>query len=89
MKRSAQNADRARCAAQALHAYRIAIGDEDDFAAIRDLIADLGHYADRHDIEFLDCVARAIGSWALEQKDPTSAEALPLVAIRIGQDGDA
>jgi hypothetical protein len=89
MKRFAQNGDRARCAAQALHAYRITVGDDDDDASIRDLIADLGHYADRHDIEFLDCVARAIGSWALEQKDPKSCEALPLVTIRIGQEGDA
>jgi hypothetical protein len=85
MKRTAQNGDRARCAAQALRAYNIATGDGEHDESIRDLIADLGHYADRHDMEFLDLVARAIGSWALEQKDPESCEALPLVTIHIGE----
>ena len=85
MKRSAQNGDRARCAAQALHAYRIAAGDSDDEDAIRDLVTDLGHFADRNHIEYLDVLATAIGHWALEQKQPDSTAAAPSVTITIGR----
>lgn len=85
MKRSAQNGDRARCAAQALHAYRIAAGDSDDEEGIRDLVADLGHFADRNHIEYLDVLATAIGCWACEQNDHDGDKATPSVTITIGR----
>ena len=85
MKRTFHKGDCARRAAQALHAFRIAAGDSDDEEAIRDLVTDLGHFADRQDIDFLDVLAAAIGCWALEQKDPRSIEPAPSVIITIGQ----
>lgn len=88
MNRTIHNSDRARWAAQALHAFRIASGDDDDDATICDLIADLGHYADRHDVDFLDVVSHAVGCWAGEKKDPNSADLSPQVTIRIGQGGE-
>ena len=85
MKRIFHKGDCARRAAQALHAFRIAAGDSDDEQAIRDLVTDLGHFADRNHIDFLDVLAAAIGSWALEQKEPGSITATPSVIITIGQ----
>jgi uncharacterized protein (UPF0212 family) len=88
MKRTAHQGDRVRAAKQALHAYCIATGADDDDEAIHDLIADLGHYADRHDIDFVDCAARAIGCWALERrKERDCTEAIPRVVIHIGDGG--
>jgi hypothetical protein len=60
--------DNIRCANAAwrgMLAYRRATNDDD--AVLCDIIADLGHYADQHDIEFLDIVARAVGAWAVER----------------------
>lgn len=85
MKRILHKGDCARRAAQALHAFRIAAGDSDDEDAIRDLVSDLGHFADRHHIDFLDVVATAIGCWSLEQKEPDCTTAAPSVVITIGQ----
>lgn len=85
MKRTFHKGDCARRAAQALHAFRIAAGDCDDEEAIRDLVADLGHFANRNHIDFLDVVAAAIGCWALEQKDRQGVLAAPSVIITIGQ----
>lgn len=90
MKRSAHQCDRVRAAKQALHAYFIATGADDDDEAIHDLIADLGHYADRHDIDFVDCAARAVGCWALERrKEPDCTDAIPRVVIRIEEGGQS
>ena len=85
MKRTFHKGDCVRRAAQALHAFRIAAGDSDDEEAIRDLVTDLGHFADRQDIDFLDVVAAAIGSWALEQKNRQDVLAAPSVIITIDQ----
>jgi hypothetical protein len=52
--------------------------------ALSDLIANLGHYAQREKLDFLELVARAIGHWHLEQTDEDSIDALPTVTIRIG-----
>ena len=87
MKRTPHQGDRVRVAKQALHAYCIATGADDDDEAIHDLIADLGHYADRHDIDFVDCAARAIGCWALEKRGPYCDVPIPRVVIRIGDGG--
>ena len=85
------NEDRASWAGEALRAFAAKIGSEIDAEALHDLLADLGHYADAHDIEFLDVAARAIGCWALEQTSPDSTAAAPSVTITIGrrhEDGD-
>ena len=87
MKRTAHQGDHVRVAKQALHAYCIATGADDDDEAIHDLIADLGHYADRHDIDFVDCAARAIGCWALEKRGPDCDLPIPRVVIHIGEGG--
>jgi hypothetical protein len=87
MKRTAHQSERSRVAEQALHAYRIATGAEDYETAFHDLIADLGHYADRHDIDFVDCAARAIGCWALERRGSDCDDAIPRVVIQIGEGG--
>ncbi len=52
--------------------------------AIADLIANLGHYAQRERLDFLKLVARAIGHWHLEQTDQDSIDVLPTVTILIG-----
>ena len=87
MKRTPHQGDRVRVAKQALHAYCIATGADDDDEAIHDLIADLGHYADRHNIDFVDCVASAIGCWALEKRGPHCDVPFPRVVIHIGDGG--
>jgi hypothetical protein len=87
MKRTAHQGDRARSAKQALHAYGIATGLEDDDETIHDLIADLGHYADRHHIDFVDCAARAIGCWALERRGAHCMDTAPAVIIQITDGG--
>jgi uncharacterized protein (UPF0212 family) len=87
MKRTAHQGDRVRVAKQALHAYCIATDADYDDEAIHDLIADLGHYADRHDIDFVDCAARAIGCWALEKRGLDCDEPIPRVVIHICEVG--
>lgn len=52
--------------------------------AISDLIANLGHYAQREQFDFLYLVARAIGDWHLEQTDEHSIDVRPTVTILIG-----
>lgn len=87
MKRTAHQGDRVRVAKQALHAYYIATGVDDDDEAIHDLIADLGHYADRHGIDFVDGAARAIGCWALERRGAHCMDTAPAVIIQISDGG--
>lgn len=87
MKRTSHQGDRVRSAKQALHAYAIATGFKDDDETIHDLIADLGHYADRNAIDFVDCAARAIGCWALERRGAHCTDAAPAVVIQITDGG--
>ena len=58
------------------------IGNDEE--ALSDLIADLGHFADRHDIKFIDCCTRAIAAWAVERQDPHATATTPSVVIQIG-----
>jgi hypothetical protein len=87
MKLTAHQSERSRVAEQALHAYRIATGAEDYETAFHDLIADLGHFADRHDIDFVDCAARAIGCWARERRGSDCDVPIPSVVIQIAEGG--
>lgn len=84
----AQNDDRADWAESALRAFSAKTGSGVKDEGLHDLIADLGHYAERHHIDFLDCIARAISCWALERRDPSSTGSTPPVTIRIGEGGE-
>ena len=75
---------RARNARHGLEAYKIAAEIGNDEEALSDLIADLGHFADRHDIAFIDCCARAIADWAVERQGPHTTATTPSVVIQIG-----
>ena len=81
---SDDNLRRARHARHALAAFQEVADTGNEEEALSDLIADLGHYADRHDIDFLDCCSRAIAGWALERKGAHAAEKSPDVVIQIG-----
>ena len=51
--------------------------------AMGDLIANLGHYAQCEDVDFLKVLATGIGHWHLEQIDPESFDMMPTVTITI------
>jgi hypothetical protein len=76
------NCDRAEWAEAAILKFMDETGVDGDREAVSDLIADLGHYCDRHQLEFLPLVQRGIGHWQIEQRDPDSAS-LPQVSIAI------
>lgn len=80
------NADRAIWAAAALAAFIDQTGPDDDASAISDLITDLGHYCDEHDLDFLDIVARGVGHYKAETvdpNDPNRIDIMPSVMITI------
>ena len=89
MKQCPENLRRAVSASQALRAYRLAnVDDVDDVddASPSDLISDLGHYADRHAIDFPAIVAIALRAWASERK--TKGKPRLAVRIHIGAGGE-
>lgn len=61
------NEDRARWALTALCAFAEKAGSAADGEALRDLLIDLGHYADQHGIDFIEEVDRASDIWAQEK----------------------
>lgn len=75
---------RARNAHHGLTAYQIVAEIGNDEEALSDLIADLGHLADRDDIAFIECCTRAIAAWAEERQGPHATAATPSVVIQIG-----
>jgi hypothetical protein len=77
------NKDRARWALTALRAFSETSGSEPYEESISDLVTDLAHLADEHDIDFLDLMSRAIGTWSIERKDPDSELRRPRVRIII------
>lgn len=78
------NVDNLRRARKALLVYQDAAEIRDDEEALSDLIADLGHYADRHDIDFVACCTRAVGALALERQGEHATAKTPNVVIQIG-----
>ena len=78
------NRRRAGSARHSLEVYKTVADIGNDEEAISDLIADIGHYADRHDIGFIDCCARAIAAWAVERQGPHATATTPSVVIQIG-----
>lgn len=78
------NRKRAAWAEACLDLFADATGSNLPDEAISDLIANLGHYAQREKLDFLKLVARAIGHWHLEQSDEDSIDVLPTVTILVG-----
>jgi len=70
------NQERAIWARDAVAAFQNAKGEpsvdalcpEDRDDAISDLIADLGHLADWHDVNFVALVEQAVGAWSAERR---------------------
>ncbi len=70
------NCDRAIWARDAVQAFQDAKGEpdftglcgEDQADAISDLIADLGHLADRLEVSFVKLVEQAVGNWSAERR---------------------
>jgi len=60
-----KNSDRAEWAREALDTFRriTHMGGEDYPEVLTDLLADLGHFADRENLKFRDCLRRAQGHY--------------------------
>lgn len=77
------NVKRAAWARACLDLFADMTGAASTDHAIGDLIANLGHYAQLKQLNFLKLVQRGIGHWHLEQSDPESIDVLPTVTIAI------
>ncbi len=80
----ALNTQRAGWAASGLTVFQRTIGELDNETAIVDLIADLGHLAKKHNLDYMEILRRGIRAWAYEERDPNELGTLPSVSIRIG-----
>jgi hypothetical protein len=60
--------DRSEWAASALRTFSAKTGSGLEEEGVGDLIADLGHYADLHKIDFLDVVRAALANRAVERR---------------------
>lgn len=78
------NKQRAGWAAEGLAAYQSTINEWDCATAIVDLIADLGHLAKLHKLDYLAILRRGIRAWAYEEREPNDLGQSPPVSIRIG-----
>lgn len=78
------NSERAGWAATALVVFQRTINETDTETAIVDLIADLGHLAKKHKLDYIEILRRAIRAWAYEERDPRELGTSPSVSIRIG-----
>jgi hypothetical protein len=77
------NTQRAGLAAAALTVFQRTINERDIETAIVDLIADLGHLAKKHKLDYLAILKRGIRAWAYEEHDPGERGPPPSVCIRI------
>lgn len=71
------NDDRAEWAGMVLLEFSRMTGlklDAERDDAISDLICNLGHYCDRHNLPFLELAARAIAIWDVEKREEDSGE---------------
>lgn len=80
----ALNSERAGWAAAALVVFQRTINEADIETAMADLIADLGHLAKKHKLDYIAILRRAIRAWAYEERDPRELGTSPSVSIRIG-----
>ena len=77
------NNQRAGWAAAGLTAFQRTVGEPDCATAMVDLVADLGHLATKHKLDYIAILRRGIRAWAYEERDPYGSAALPSVGIRI------
>jgi hypothetical protein len=77
------NQKRAGWAQSALDRFRQQVGDDDEASLILDLITDLGHLAQRHQLDFLRLPARAISVWTAEAREPDGIDPGPQVSISV------
>ena len=77
------NLKRAAWAKACISLFADMTGTENDEQSIGDLICNLGHYAQRRNLDFLQLVQTGIGHWHLEQIDPDSLDMLPTVTVSI------
>lgn len=80
----ALNTLRACWAASGLTVFQRTTDEPDNETAIVDLIADLGHFAKKHRLNYMEILRRGIRAWAYEERDPNGLGTLPWVSIRIG-----
>jgi hypothetical protein len=81
------NDDRSDWAASALRTFSARTGSGLGEEGVGDLIADLGHYADLHKIDFIDVVRTALANWAVERRG-RHCEDWPRITIEIGAGGE-
>jgi hypothetical protein len=80
-----ENADRAEFAMRALRGFCEEVGlDEavERHAAVSDLICNLGHFCDRHGLDFLSVASGAIGVWDAEKREEENGESNALYPER-------
>ena len=84
---SVTNRQRAAWAERAVNHFTfISRGDDDTTAAITDLVANIGHYADRSGLDYLALLQNAIGHWHTETTMPHDGDMCllaPAVSITI------
>jgi hypothetical protein len=72
------NSDRADWAANALSLFCEETGLEPEIErreSVSDLLCNLGHYCDRHDLDFLAIASSALGVWDAEKREEQNGEA--------------
>jgi hypothetical protein len=83
MKQHPENKKRARWALAALETFHGETRADLPEDALKDLICDLGHYADSQGLDFPDVVTKAVATWKIEQTDPLGIQDPPHVDIHI------
>ncbi len=73
------NRERAQWAETAMRAFAAEVGlrDDDDQTILHDLLADVGRYCDRNNLDFTPVVADAISCWCVERDDPDDCDIGP------------
>ena len=78
---------RAGWAAAAVSAFIEQTGCDQGIDSLHDLLADLGHLAEIEGYDFLDILARAVGTWQAERNCPDGIAPAPDVRIQIVEGG--
>jgi len=77
------NKKRAAWAEACLDLFADQTGTDTPEDSIGDLICNLGHYANREGLDFIQLVKNGLGHWHLEQIDEESLDQMPTVSITI------
>lgn len=86
---SKTNLNRAEWARTAVDAFAREVGNDNEplEVSINDLICDLGHLADREQLDFVAILTKAVAFWKIEQIDPDGIADPPPVDLIIGSNG--